>query len=380
MNKLWTDTDDVPGTVAELNNVFAEATKKVMEWVTELGNDKPMEQRGDSVTTSTGDSVAPSTEEDGNDNTYVLYTLHPIPTAEEAAIKIWDAAVDGDASVAAEAAEAAVNEANKPGAKWAHEPVRIPLPDILKGIEFPESPSVMAAAGSGYINAPLSKELGEEVWSAGRELRHEYPALTRPLNLAGRLLANINAHFDNGTSSTRFTVLTAASEVWLKTPAEVEDTIDDLLKAYDAVSAELAATEAEELEAKADPDDLEGVDKWVSTLWNDVAQVEEWGRDDVAEARRAAAEEARKNFRVYFPDAFREHATVADHKLKETFQAPLAADAWVKRKLTPLAEAIVADMDEPRATRLAALHVRELLRIFADDCELRGKRDGGGRR
>lgn len=160
------------------------------------------------------------------------------------------------------------------------------------------------------------------------------------------------------------------SEVWLKTPAEVQAIIDDCQTAYANISADLAATEeGQELEARTDPDELEGLEKYANTLWNNVAQVEEWARDEAREKRRAEAREAKKHFRVYLPDAFRAHSSVEGLKLKETFQAPLAPDAWVRRKLAPLADAIIADQSEPRATRLAAVNVKELLRIFSYDCE-----------
>lgn len=161
-------------------------------WAEELGEDKPMAAKGD----------VQETEEtrDADDDAYVLSTLKPIPTADELAIEIWDAAVLGDAKVFEAEAEKAAADAEKPGAKWAHGSVRVTIPapvsEILKDVEFDESPNVTAALKEGYFCAPLAKELDGELWTAAVELRHERAELTRPLNLAGRFLSLVSNTFD----------------------------------------------------------------------------------------------------------------------------------------------------------------------------------------
>lgn len=372
VNKLWKTTDNIPGTVAKINEVFDEAAKVVQFWIEALGDDNAMERKGDAP-------EQPGTDEYGD--MYLLYTVHPVPTVDEAATQIWNATFEAEASIAkaeadkaAEEAEAAFREARIPGRAWVHETVRVPLPDILKREEFADSPQLSAAVRTGYVSAPFDVPFNTELSTAHWYLHGEHPALTRELNLTGRLLEVIQTRFQEGKYLSMFWELTVDSTMWLQSPAEVQAAIEETQTAYDTVLAELnSASDVEVLEEKSeeDEDELDGLAKWVHTLWNGVVEAEETVRMLAGLKEEVEEYEHEMNFEVYLPAAVREHASIAPLDLKETFEAPLADDAWLKRHLGPLVAEIAADIAETRATRLAAIYVRELLRIFSDDCEYR---------
>lgn len=171
-------------------DVFDRATALTKAWAAELGTEKPMERKGEAV-----EDERPLDEDD---HVYELYVEHRVPTAENVAIQIWNAAVKGDTEVFKLATEAKEMDAALPGRQWQHGPIRIPLTDILKGVTLSGSPQVATGIEKGYIEAPFSDALSDELWAAHCDLRGDHPAYTRPLNAAGRFLDLIRCVFQNG--------------------------------------------------------------------------------------------------------------------------------------------------------------------------------------
>lgn len=164
-------------------------------------------------------------------------------------------------------------------------------------------------------------------------------------------------------------MLTAGSGLWRSSAAEVQTAVEGVQAPYQAVLADIAdVPDEEKLEFRPDPDETEeegaeaDIQKWTSTLWNEVAQIDEL-------AREAKQKEEKQYFEVTVPDVVLQHPMIAPHDIEEAFRAPLAPDAEIKVTIGPLVAGIAEDMAESRATRLAAIYTRELLRIFDVDCE-----------